>query len=984
MYEATYPVKEEIWSLGDNYELCRKRLQCLSKSFENNQQLLKDYQKIFNEQLTKGVIEKAPNDQEVGKTHYIPHHAVIKPEKSTTKVRIVYDASAKANNNELFSLNECLEAGPPLNTDLFEILLRFRTDKVAIVGDIEKAFLHIKLNNEQRDLTRFLWFKNSDKIDFKNFEANEIVEYRMCRVLFGINASPFVLNATLQHHIRTANDAEFENNLIKSLHVDDLTTSKRTVAEAEEFVEKTKEHLSKASFNLRKFQSNSKELESKLQSKYGETENPTVMGKTKVLGVTWDKESDELCFQLKSLSSLKPTKRNVLRALASIYDPKIDWDTPIDGDLLCEWQNLVKDFEYTQEIRVERAYSSVKQNVKEIQLHGFSDASDDAHGCCIYTRIVSKDGDIKTSLVTSKSHVNPIKTKSKTKPDDQKLTTPRMELVAILIVSRLMNVVKRHLEMNFEFEKFTVWTDSSVAYCWVKNIETSRKQDRYIKNISDEIRRNFESLSIELKLVATKQNPSDVASRGSKPARLAGCKLWFYGPEFLIMPESQWPRLKVGDKFSEVPDPLTIPEKTGTNLKPFSDGVNKGPNLLNIPEPRRNGLLDAQRGIPDEMKKNLFLGGEVYRWKGRLNNAPIPFDAKHPIWLPTNSPLVDLLIKQAHDKVMHNGQRETLNELRSQFQIPRLRQRVRHFIYKCTICKKHGGKAYRYPESYDLPKSRLQVGAAFQNIGIDYCGPYLVYNVFDKTNEKFKVWISLITCQASRAVYLDIATDYSGESCIEVLRRFMNRRGIPEEIFSDKGSTFTAENYDEFLSLLIEIERTINNRPLTFIYDELTEEPLTPNHLLYGKRLGRNTNTTNDNSDSFELSENTKQAIEHFWKRWKTEYLLELRETHKKLARKNSSEMINENEIVLINEENVKRNDWRKGRVSKLLRGRDGKVRGAELVVVNKYGNGILRRPINKLFPFEYHHSRVSDDKNNQEVKIKFIDERDLPSCVGV
>eukprot|EP00111_Clytia_hemisphaerica_P014670 TCONS_00043263-protein len=100
-----------------------------------------------------------------------------------------------------------------------------------------------------------------------------------------------------------------------------------------------------------------------------------------------------------------------------------------------------------------------------------------------------------------------------------------MELVAILIVSRLMNVVKRHLEINFEFEKFTVWTDSSVAYCWVKNIETSRKQDRYIKNISDEIRRNFESLSIELKLVATKQNPSDIASRGSKPACLAGCKL---------------------------------------------------------------------------------------------------------------------------------------------------------------------------------------------------------------------------------------------------------------------------------------------------------------------------------------------------------------------------------------------------------------------------------------------------------------------------
>ncbi|XP_066926365.1 uncharacterized protein [Clytia hemisphaerica] len=272
--------------------------------------------------------------------------------------------------------------------------------------------------------------------------------------------------------------------------------------------------------------------------------------------------------------------------------------------------------------------------------------------------------------------------------------------------------------------------------------------------------------------------------------------------------------------------------------------------------------------------------------EGKIEQCSNSLDAKHPIWLPTNSPLVDLLIKQAHDKVMHNGQRETLNELRSQFQIPRLRQRVRHFIYKCTICKKHGGKAYRYPESYDLPKSRLQVGAAFQNIGIDYCGPYLVYNVFDKTKEKFKkTYKTLLQIVKFEEVCLEKHLGCNGftERLVKSVKTCLN-----------KALNNKTLKYDEFLSLLIETERTINNRPLTFIYDELTEEPLTPNHLLYGKRLGRNTNTTNDNSDSFELSENTKQAIEHFWKRWKTEYLLELRETHKKLARKNSSEMINE------------------------------------------------------------------------------------------
>ena len=215
----------------------------------------------------------------------------------------------------------------------------------------------------------------------------------------------------------------------------------------------------------------------KLQQKYGETDNPTVTGKTKVLGVIWDKETDQLCFELKPLNDLKPTKRNVLKALASIYDPlglinpivltlklyfqklcmsKLDWDTPITGDLLSEWQNLVKDFEYTQEIRVERAYLGVEQNVKETQLHGFSDASDDAHGCNLYIRIVTETGEIKTSLITSKSHVNPINSKQKLKTKnetDEKLSTPRMELIAILILSRLMKTVKEHLQTNFEFEK---------------------------------------------------------------------------------------------------------------------------------------------------------------------------------------------------------------------------------------------------------------------------------------------------------------------------------------------------------------------------------------------------------------------------------------------------------------------------------------------------------------------------------------------------
>ena len=401
---------------------------------------------------------------------------------------------------------------------------------------------------------------------------------------------------------------------------------------------------------------------------------------------------------------------------------------------------------------------------------------------------------------------------------------------------------------------------------------------------------------------------------------------------------------------------------------------------------------------------------------------------KHPVWLPSHHYLVTLLIKEAHERVLHNGQKETLNQLRLEYHITKLRQKVRSFIHRCTICKKHSGKPYEYPEPYDLPKSRLEPGVAFKNVGIDYCGPYAVYNVYNKNNETFKAWIALITCQTSRAIYVDLATNYSGDACISVLRRFINRRGIPEMIFSDKGTSFTAENvqnyalnqmirwefsldkapwfngfterlvksvkmclnktlnnkkvnYEEMLTLLSEIERTINNRPLTYIYDELTEEPLTPNHLLYGRKLYRNS-SGNETEEIIDMAENVKTLLQHFWKRWKFEYLLELRE-HQKSCQgraRPGREMIKKNDMVLILEDGIKRNKWRMGRIHKLLEGKDGKVRGAEVVVVNKTGTGILRRPVNKLFPFEYNSNKLPEEETS---KITFVDDNLVNPILG-
>ena len=163
---------------------------------------------------------------------------------------MVYDASSKEKG--CVSLNDILETGPNLATKLYDTLLKFRTHNVAFVGDIEKAFLQIELCDEQRDLLRFIWFKDPVNIDFNVFENNEIIEYRLCRVIMGATPSPFLLSATLQHHIESYKelDPEFVKKLSNSLHVDDLSGSSTTVQEAIEFLKKSKERFAECSMNL--------------------------------------------------------------------------------------------------------------------------------------------------------------------------------------------------------------------------------------------------------------------------------------------------------------------------------------------------------------------------------------------------------------------------------------------------------------------------------------------------------------------------------------------------------------------------------------------------------------------------------------------------------------------------------------------------------------------------------------------------------------
>ena len=144
--------------------------------------------------------------------HYLPHHAVLREDKATTKLRIVYDTSSKTCGP---SLNDCLYTGPKFGQRIMDILLRFRTHRVAVAADIEKYFLMISVREEDRDVLRFLWVK-----DLKS-DVPDVTVLRFTRVVFGVSASPFLLNATIKHHVEqySAEYPELVSLLMRSIYV---------------------------------------------------------------------------------------------------------------------------------------------------------------------------------------------------------------------------------------------------------------------------------------------------------------------------------------------------------------------------------------------------------------------------------------------------------------------------------------------------------------------------------------------------------------------------------------------------------------------------------------------------------------------------------------------------------------------------------------------------------------------------------------------
>ena len=367
---------------------------------------------------------------------------MIRHDKATTKLKIIFDGSAKVDG--LPSLYDCLYVGPSLTLSLLGVLLPFRVNNIAVVADQEKAFLQISLHPEDRDVVRFLCFKNIKDIDFNNFDENEFTEFRFTRILFGLAPSPFLLSATLIKHMTQfiKEDIIFVETLLNSLHVDDVNVGARCVEAGYKFYLKTKRKFLKDGFNLRKFCSYSRVLEQIVTKGLQED----ISNEKFILVLQWDKfDISKMCEKILKVL----TKRSLIQFIRGIFDPlgllnrviaklkilfqdicykKLALDDFLSQSYLSVFYDIVNSLREVQKVLFKRVYciQTIEDPIVSVQVHGFCDASERAYRCCVYLRFLLKSNFVKVVLVSAKSRVSPLR----------KVTIPRLELLGNLLLSR--------------------------------------------------------------------------------------------------------------------------------------------------------------------------------------------------------------------------------------------------------------------------------------------------------------------------------------------------------------------------------------------------------------------------------------------------------------------------------------------------------------------------------------------------------------------
>lgn len=802
-YEVSLPWLEGRQKLPNNFMQASFLLKKATTTLKKDGSLAA-YDDILRQWEADGIIEEVPVNELNQPAHYFSHRGVYK-ENSTTPLRPVFNASLQSKYGP--SLNSVVEKGPNLLELIPTCLTRFRTGKVGVIADIKKAFLQISVSKDDRDSMRFLWWKS--------LECEKEKIYRHKRVVFGISCSPFLLGATLKHHLEQVEDhKETAALLMQSMYVDNLVTSVSSPKAAQILQKESQSILAPAHFDLRGWE-------------FG----PSVEDKqVSVLGMIWNTKRDVLKFDLeKVMKKLEEpcTKRALLSITNMIFDPlgfvcpftlkpklllkkaceeKVGWDEDLPQSIAKEFAKWKTEILCLEDIEIKRMMA-FETDKSTWSLHVFTDSSSAAYASCVFLR--SGKQEVATQLIQACSRVSPKKT----------ATIPRLELLGCYIGSILTDKVKKSFMMPDI--QVTYWTDSSSALAWIRN------PGAWAIFVANRVKRIRELTSPDQwKHVPGEYNPADLPSRGCSSLTLVQ-EEWWEGPSWLRLSEEKWPKSKVmineeevqKERIKTVISCMNLShESILDNLLNYSDYNKKLRVLAFIMRYMKN--LRLQRGNKNRLRKEIseltaeevdeaekvifrhvqsqaFDGVEdarlrkfrpfvdengLIRMKSRLLLGDDCDDFKYPIILPGKKEFVKRLIWREHVTTSHAGCGILMATLRDRLWILNCRRTIGNVLLSCLKCRRLSAKKCEVQEA-PLPKNRIKNAAIFEIIGVDLAG-----SLFLRGGKK--VWICLYTCSVYRAVHLEIVESLSTVDFLSSFRRFVARRGRPSIVYSDNGKNF--------------------------------------------------------------------------------------------------------------------------------------------------------------------------------------------------
>ena len=1077
--------------LPSNRPLADQRLRSLERTLSRKPEVLASYQGVINDYLSKGYIEPV-GSSEAGdlssEQWFLPHFPVIRSDKTTTKVRIVFDGSAQWDGR---SLNGEMYAGRKTQNNIVHILLRFCLEPVALCGDVSEMFLQVGLMESDRKYFRFLWRTNP--------ETNPEV-FQFTRVVFGAKASPYLAARALEQTAeKFSHSSDIKSIIQDSFYVDDMLQSFPDVNKAIEAREEIKAVLQAGGFRIRKWMTNSEEVMESIPPsdrastktlELGESDQNPTLPSAKVLGVTWRADEDVFTFAYPEPVSITSfTKRSVLRKMATIFDPRgqiapftvrskvlfqetcilgLGWDDEMRTDLAKRWQRWFSELSALSNIRSPRCFALASQPMPaKVQVHTFVDASDVAYAAASYIRYTYPDGKTKTTLALAKARPAPIR----------KLTIPKLELKAAVQGVKLSQEIDKAIKVPISEHIF--WSDSMNVLYWVRSPSRRFKTD--IGTKVAEI--HALTSGSQWRHVPGRINPADKPTRGMSAADLADCKEWWCGPEFLNQHEDNWPRRDIvvptqllgetkrslaltftayptleasfrlnPDHFSSwirlvrvtgwcrrfIKNIQACLGKTESSSSPTNYGGSMSTvNGTEVPELSISEIEEveaywislAQQDVYGEALKLLKKGKplpnnhplrklnpglsdrQLLTVQGRLDASGLPESLRRPVILPQQHRVTELIIAAEDVRCHHEfGVNYLWANLAEKYWIVHAKSAIKNVRRNCNACRRR----WNQPATQlmgQLPAPRIDGSqVAFNNVGVDYAGPFETRQGRGKT--RAKRYLCVFSCLETRACHLELANDMSADGFLQCFSRFQKRRGTPSSVVSDNGTNFVAADRElreavqklrdgkiaasmatqtiewrfnpphaphhggvfesivktakraihavlknasctdqELSTAIVEAEHLLNSRPLSALSTDSNDlTPLTPYHFLIGRSvIATPLEVCADDEDRVHPVKRwrvVQRLVRDIWRRWLRE-LVPMLNVRQKWWKAGRDLKIGE--VVMYMEPHAPRGAWPLGRVTNVHPGPDGRVRVVDIAVKGRE----YRRPINVLVPLE-------------------------------